>query len=63
MIASQGYGEHRETTLAAALSYTLWNTIGILNIVGKKAMLIPAMGNIYKLRERERESGRERERA
>lgn len=53
LIASQGYGEHRETTLTEALSYTLWNTIGILNIVEKKAMLIPTMGNIYKLRERE----------
>lgn len=60
MIASQGYGEHRETTLTEALSYTLWNTIGILNIVRKKAMLIPSMDNIYKLRERE-EKGKKRQ--
>lgn len=49
MTASKEYGQYRETTLSALLSYTLWNTIGNLNILGKKRMLISTMGNIYKL--------------
>lgn len=55
MTASKEYGQYRETTLSASLSYTLWNTIGNLNILEKKKrMLIPTMGNIYKLSLKER---------
>lgn len=34
--ASKEYGQYRETTLSASLSYTLWNTIGNLNILEEK---------------------------